>query len=61
MTSGIIDESADGPIKKLLKFQGWGIWSGDLAEMRRDSPPDLEPTENDDSCRPSAEDHSSEK
>jgi len=60
MTS-IIDESADSPIKKLLKFQGLGIWSGDLAEMRRDSTLDVATTECGDSCQPSVEDRSSEK
>ena len=48
MTSPTIDESAivealrfsqpDERIKKLLALQGRGLWHGDLAEMRRDSP-----------------------
>ncbi len=48
MTSDIIDESAiadalrlgqDGErAKQILSFQGLGLWHGDLAEMRRDSP-----------------------
>src|SRR5437868_3613802 len=56
MTSGIIDESAIAEalrlgepgeaIKRLLRFQGLGIWHGDLSEMRGDvprSPATLEP------------------
>jgi len=48
MTSGIIDESAIAEalrlgepceaIKRLLRFQGLGVWHGDLSEMRRDVP-----------------------
>jgi len=48
MTSGIIDESAIAEalrlaepgegIKRLLSLQGLGLWHGDLAEMRGDSP-----------------------
>ena len=48
MTSGIIDESAIAEalslgepgeaIKRLLRFQGLGLWHGDLSEMRGDVP-----------------------
>ncbi len=48
MTSDIIDESAiaealrlgqvGARAKQILSFQGLGLWHGDLAEMRRDSP-----------------------
>jgi RNA polymerase sigma factor (sigma-70 family) len=48
MTSGIIDESAIAEAlrlshpgeraKQILNLQGLGLWRGDLAEMRRDSP-----------------------
>jgi len=48
MTSGIIDESAIAEalrlgepgeaIKRLLRFQGLGIWHGDLSEMLGDVP-----------------------
>jgi len=48
MTSGIIDEGAIAEalrlgepgeaIKRLLRFQGLGIWHGDLSEMRGDVP-----------------------
>jgi RNA polymerase sigma-B factor len=47
MTSGIIDESAIAEalrlgdaqgIERLLRLQGLGLWHGDLADMRRDSP-----------------------
>jgi RNA polymerase sigma factor (sigma-70 family) len=48
MTSGIIDESAIAEalrlgepgeaIKRLLRFQGLGVWHGDLSEMRGDVP-----------------------
>jgi hypothetical protein len=61
MTSGIIDESADSPVKKLLKFQGTGIWKGDLADMRRDSLPSVTACGNGDSGRPSDKDHATEK
>jgi hypothetical protein len=61
MTSGIFDESADSPVKKILKFQGLGIWSGDLAEMRRDSPPSLTRSGNGDFPQPTGEDQSAEK
>jgi hypothetical protein len=61
MTSGVIDEGTDSPIKKLLKFQGSGIWSGDLAEMRRDSQPSVTHCENDDSGRPAPDDSPAKK
>jgi RNA polymerase sigma factor (sigma-70 family) len=48
MTAGIIDESAitealrlgqaGERAKQILSFQGLGLWHGDLAEMREDSP-----------------------
>src|SRR3954454_8936184 len=57
MTSGIIDESAivealrlrepGEAIKRLLRFQGLGIWHGDLSEMRGDvtrSPASAQPS-----------------
>jgi DNA-directed RNA polymerase specialized sigma24 family protein len=55
MTSGIIDESAIAEalrlgepgeaIKRLLRFQGLGIWHGDLSEMRGDVPRSPAPVE----------------
>jgi RNA polymerase sigma factor (sigma-70 family) len=48
MTAGIIDESAIAEAlrlshpgeraRQILSLQGLGLWHGDLAEMRRDSP-----------------------
>ena len=48
MTAGIIDESAIAealrlshpgePARQILSLQGLGLWHGDLAEMRQDSP-----------------------
>jgi RNA polymerase sigma factor (sigma-70 family) len=57
MTSGIFDESAIAEalrlgepgegIKRLLRFQGLGVWHGDLSEMRGDVPrsPSTQPPE----------------
>lgn len=55
MTSGIIDESAIAEalrlkepgeaIKRLLRFQGLGLWHGDLSEMRGDVPRSPAPVE----------------
>jgi RNA polymerase sigma factor (sigma-70 family) len=57
MTSGIFDENAIAEalrlgepgeaIKRLLRFQGLGVWHGDLSEMRGDvprTPAPLEPS-----------------